>query len=165
MVGADSCRISRVPQYSGIQPKKNYSFHLRDCHPLWLTFSRTIRLRVILVTSLLSCARGRLNPTTFYIQRTQTIPYVKFRFFPFRSPLLREFHSVSFPQVTEMFHFTWLPLQPYFIQTGVFRHYPEQVSPFGNSRIKGCLLLPETYRSLPRPSSTSGAKASAMYSY
>ena len=33
---------------------------------------------------------------------------------------------------------------------------------FGNPRIKGCLLLPEAYRSLPRPSSTSSAKASTV---
>ena len=35
----------------------------------------------------------------------------------------------------------------------------EWVSPFGNLRIKACLQLPEAYRSLPRPSSTLGAKA------
>ena len=37
-----------------------------------------------------------------------------------------------------------------------------RVSPFGNPRIKKCLLLPEAYRSLPRPSSLPGAKASAL---
>ena len=37
-----------------------------------------------------------------------------------------------------------------------------RVSPFGNPRIKECLLLPEAYRSLPRPSSLPGAKASAL---
>ena len=37
-----------------------------------------------------------------------------------------------------------------------------RVSPFGNPRIKGCLLLPEAYRSWPRPSSLPGAKASAL---
>ena len=29
-----------------------------------------------------------------------------FRLFPFRSPLLRESHSLSFPPLTEMFHFS-----------------------------------------------------------
>jgi hypothetical protein len=36
------------------------------------------------------------------------------------------------------------------------------VSPFGNLRIKACLRLPEAYRSLPRPSSPAGAKASTV---
>ena len=37
-----------------------------------------------------------------------------------------------------------------------------RVVPFGNSRIKGYLHLPVTYRSLSRPSSPPRAKASAM---
>ena len=36
------------------------------------------------------------------------------------------------------------------------------VPPFGNPRIKRCLLFPEAYRSLPRPSSLPRAKASAL---
>ena len=39
------------------------------------------------------------------------------------------------------------------------RYYPQRVSPFGNPRVKACLQLTEAYRSLPRPSSTVGAKA------
>jgi hypothetical protein len=35
-------------------------------------------------------------------------------------------------------------------------------TPFGNPRIKGCLLLPEAFRSLPRPSSLSQAKSSTI---
>ena len=41
----------------------------------------------------------------------------------------------------------------------------QRVSPFGNLRIKACLPLPEAYRSLPRPSSPTGAKAFTMRSY
>ena len=37
-----------------------------------------------------------------------------------------------------------------------------RVVPFGNLRIKGCLLLPVAYRSLPRPSSVANAKASVI---
>ena len=39
-----------------------------------------------------------------------------------------------------------------------------RVAPFGNLRIKARLRLPEAYRSLPRPSSPAGAKASIMCS-
>jgi hypothetical protein len=38
-----------------------------------------------------------------------------------------------------------------------------QVSPFGHPRINACVRLPEAYRSLPRPSSPAGAKASTAY--
>ena len=43
------------------------------------------------------------------------------------------------------------------------RHDPHQVTPFGNLRINACLRLSEAYRSLPRPSSPAGAKASTTY--
>ena len=39
------------------------------------------------------------------------------------------------------------------------------VSPFGNLRIVGYLLLPEAYRSLSRPSSAPDAKAFPLRSY
>ena len=41
-------------------------------------------------------------------------------------------------------------------------HDPRRVPPFGHLRIDGCLPLPADYRSLPRPSSASCAKASAV---
>ena len=43
------------------------------------------------------------------------------------------------------------------------RHDPHQVTPFGNPRFNACLRLSEAYRSLPRPSSPVGAKASTTY--
>ena len=46
--------------------------------------------------------------------------------------------------------------------TGVLLQW---VSPFGNLRIKGYLLLPEAYRSLSRLSSALSAKASALCPY
>ena len=39
------------------------------------------------------------------------------------------------------------------------------VSPFGNPRIDGYLLLPEAYRSLSRPSSAPDAKAFSLRSF
>ena len=46
--------------------------------------------------------------------------------------------------------------------TGVLLQW---VSPFGNLRINGYLLLPEAYRSLSRPSSAPDAKAFPLRSY
>ena len=40
-----------------------------------------------------------------------------------------------------------------------------RVSPFGYQRIKACLRLPVTYRSVPRPSSAISAMASTLRSY
>ena len=42
---------------------------------------------------------------------------------------------------------------------------PVRVSPFGNLRINGYLLLPAAYRSLSRPSSAPDAKAFPLRSY
>jgi hypothetical protein len=36
------------------------------------------------------------------------------------------------------------------------------VAPFGDPRVEACLQLTEAYRSLPRPSSPTNAKASTM---
>ncbi len=40
-----------------------------------------------------------------------------------------------------------------------------RVTPFGNPGIKGCLLLPLAFRSLPRPSSPDSSKASSVDPY
>ena len=82
-----------------------------------------------------------------------------FGLFPFRSPLLRESRLLSFPPGTEMFHFPGCRPPT---DVGVSRHYSGRVTPFGDPRIKACLPLPEAYRSLPRPSSPAGAKASTV---
>jgi hypothetical protein len=88
----------------------------------------------------------------------------QFRLFPFRSPLLRESLPLSFPQGTEMFHFPWFHSDGLCIQPAVTRHDSGRVSPFGYLRIIAYLPLPEAFRSLSRPSSSSDAKASTMRS-
>ena len=83
--------------------------------------------------------------------------------FPFRSPLLRESRLISFPPVTEMFQFTGFAPYTYefsarYLLRGGFPH----------SEIAGSKLvcqLADTYRRLPRPSSPSTAKASAICAY
>ncbi len=61
-----------------------------------------------------------------------------------------------------MFQFPWLPPPALCVQAGVTGHDPSRVSPFGHPRIDGSLHLPGAYRSLPRPSSASSAKASTV---
>ena len=69
---------------------------------------------------------------------------------------------ISLPPGTEMFQFPGFALTPYVFRCQCTGSTPVRVAPFGNPRIKGCLLLPEAYRSWPRPSSLPGAKASAL---
>jgi len=75
----------------------------------------------------------------------------------FRSPLLTESRLMSFPPGTEMFQFPGFASCTYEFSTG----YPEGwVAPFGHLRINACSQLPAAFRSVPRPSSPLGAKAS-----
>ncbi len=66
--------------------------------------------------------------------------------------------SLSFPPLTEMFHFRGFASHTLWIQ--VWITISGWVFPFGDLRIKACVRLPEAYRSLPRPSSPGVAKAS-----
>ena len=71
-----------------------------------------------------------------------------FRLFPVRSPLLRESRLISFPSVTEMFHFTELALDTLCIHVSVTGHDSRRVSPFRNFRIIGCLAPPRNLSQL-----------------
>ena len=53
-------------------------------------------------------------------------------------------------------------VRPLVLPFGMARHYPCRVAPFGCAWINACLRLPMPFRSLPRPSSTRDAKASAV---
>ena len=80
----------------------------------------------------------------------------------FRSPLLPESLSLSFPLGTEMFHFPKYDSLPLKAMRTVLT---VQVTPLGDLRIKASLPLSVAYRSLARPSSSSGAKASTVCPY
>ena len=68
--------------------------------------------------------------------------------------------------------FLFLRVLRWFTSPGWLRHpmysddalqeFPGGVAPFGHPRVKACLRLTEAYRSLPRPSSPSCAKASTV---
>ena len=77
-----------------------------------------------------------------------TLTPCRFGLYPVRSPLLGASLLFSFPPVTEMFHFTGFPSTALCVQTGMTRHYPRQVFPFGHPRIEACLAAP---RGLSQP--------------
>ena len=144
MVCTYSHQVSRVRCYSG----SSYvcvGFQLRDFHPLWPAFP----YRSSILFSTMSESEPRKDKS------------LRFRLFPFRSPLLRESHSLSFPLLTEMFHFSRCCSLTLFIHVKVLMFYHQWVSPFGYPRVKACLRLSEAFRSLPRPSSPCVVKASS----
>ena len=94
---------------------------------------------------------------------TNTRQFTPTGLFPVRSPLLRESRLISFPPVTEMFQFTGFAPNTYEFSVGYLL-----LGGFPHSEIAGSKLvcqLADTYRRLPRPSSPSTAKASAICAY
>ena len=138
MVPANSCKIPRVPHYSGARITAS-DFRVRVYHALWSAFPHTSANRSC---PLCLVPRPRLSKPS------------RFRLFRVRSPLLTESLLFSLPRGTEMVHFPRLALSALCIQAVVYR-----VPPFGNRRVNGYVLLTVAYRSFSRPSSPLSAKA------
>ena len=138
MVPANSCKIPRVPHYSGA--KLEIQIFTYATITLYGRHFHTFPL--ILLLPLCSVPRPQLSKPNW------------FRLFRVRSPLLTESLLFSLPRGTEMVHFPRLALSALYIQAVVFR-----VPPFGNQRVNGYVLLTVAYRSFSRPSSPLSAKA------
>ena len=129
--------------------------------------------------------QDRLDATTAYgaftrygapfqvLQLALSIPHVRpttpcrlatpwFGLFPLRSPLLGESSFLSSPAGTEMFQFPTFASTCLCVQHGMTGISTRRVSPFGHPRIIACSRLPMAFRSVPRPSSPPGAKASTV---
>ena len=117
------------------------------CHRLWRAFPRRF---------------GSTSDSHVAVPQPQRCKHPWFGLFPVRSPLLGESRLLSFPPGTEMFHFPGYRLPRLFDSARDDPASQGRIAPFGNLRIKARLQLPEAYRSLPRPSSPSRAKASTM---
>lgn len=108
MVGPDSYGISRAPHYSGGHRWRRFRFAYGAftlCGQLSQHCSAT-------KTLCNSTARLRTRPRdSLYTANTTPagLTCLRFRLRPFRSPLLRASLTISFPPVTEMFHFTGSP--------------------------------------------------------
>ena len=89
------------------------------------------------------------GPTTPNWQRHQAIAPVRFRLFPFRSPLLGESRLFSLPRGTEMFQFPRFPPPALCVQTGVTPHDGCRVSPFGHPRIEAWSAAPRGFSQPP----------------
>ncbi len=110
MVPVDSTEVSRDSVYSGAI-REVRSFRVRDFHPLWLAFPR-----------------HSANQNSSHVNGPTT-PQGKpprFRLFRFRSPLLTESISLSFPPDTEMFQFPGLAAIHLWIQCMLIQESRDQ---------------------------------------
>ena len=155
MVGPDSTGISRAPAYSGLREGSRQVFAygaLTLCGMLsqYTSTSGSVSHSPRVLRDSPLCTLNPISATTAVL----TLSW--FRLFPFRSPLLRE-----------SLRFLFLGLLRCFTSPGssLIRgclDCSRRVAPFGDLRITDRLRLPGAFRSLLRPSSAVGAKASTV---
>ena len=147
MVPPVSHGVSRVPRYSGFD-LTYIAFRLRGSHPLWQAFPA---LSAKLVCRDDRPQPRRINPSVWPLPRslapTSGIS-VDFSSSPYLDVSVQ---AVPHVHLFDSMHATWI--------------LSMWVTPFGNPRINGYLLLPEAYRSLSRPSSALSAKAFPLRSF
>ena len=139
--------VSRVPRYSGSQLTQ-IAFRIRGSHPLWPAFP---------------CRSPKLLCRSAGPQPQRIHPLV----WPLPISL-----ATTFGISVDVFSSSYLDVSVQMVpfvrlfdsthDTGVLLQW---VSPFGNLRIDGYLLLPVAYRSLSRPSSAPDAKAFPLRSF
>ena len=122
---------------------KSDAFRLRASHALWAAFPDRSAMR-------------RFSPNFTGHPHAALQPcFSQFGLFRFRSPLLAESLLISFPALLRWFTSRSIA-PPHCLPSRVrCTSLNVRVTPFGYSRISGCLLLPATFRGLPRPSSPS----------
>ena len=146
MVPPASHRVSRVRRYSG-SSLAYFGFRLRGSHPLWPAFpyrSANLVCRVQVHTP-------ENNPPVCPLPRSLATT----------SGISVDFSSSPYLDVSVQA----VPHVRLFCSTHVDRVLLCRVSPFGNSGINAYVRLPQTYRSLSRPSSAPDAKAFPLRSY
>ena len=147
MVPPVSHRVSRVLRYSGSQLTE-LSFRLRDYHPLWSAFPyRSAKLPRRCVSPL----PRRINPPVCPLPRSLATT----------CGISVDFSSSPYLDVSVQA----VPYLRLFCSTQVDGVLLRRVSPFGNSGINAYVQLPQTYRSLSRPSSAPDAKAFPLRSF
>ena len=147
MVPPVSHRVSRVRRYSG-SSLMQFAFRLRGSHPLWLAFPYH---SAKLLHRYVSPQPQRINPLVCPLPRSLATT----------SGISVDFSSSPYLDVSVQA----VPYLRLFYSTQVDRVLLCRVSPFGNSGIKAYVQLPQTYRSLSRPSSALDAKAFPLRSF
>ena len=146
MVPPDSDKVSRVSSYSGYcQLNQIFAYG---------AFTLYGRPSQGLSTNLHECIMQSYNPALPESNTVWAIP-----------PSLAATKGISLDFFSSGYLDGSVPrVSPYIAMYSLYnnRHLVYWVTPFGNPRVKRCLLLTEAYRSLPRPSSPDGSKASTM---
>ena len=144
MVPPASHRVSRVPWYSGSSPLE-IDFRLPGSHRLWQAFPGLSANQF----PLLDCPQPqRINPLVWPLPRSLATT----------SGISVDFSSSPYLDVSVQA----VPLIQLWIHCMMTGHDSRRIAPFGYLRIDVCLPLPAAFRSLPRPSSASDAKAFAL---
>ena len=156
MVGADSYRISRVPQYSGEYPVKSVIFRLRVCHPL----KTYVPVHSTIAQFCNSTADLQIHPDTSHYPRCTTLAGLYMRPGLGSSHFARRYYGNLFDFSSWRYLDVSLPSVRLPHKCRMTPHYQSRVAPFGYPRFYGCLHLPVAFRSLSRPSSPYRAKAS-----
>ncbi len=146
------------------QTEESLEFRLRDSNPLWTDLPDRSATRAFCNSST-ALWDGHAGPTTPNTQRPQAFTHSVWAISPFARHYSGNRDFLYFPPGTQMCHFPGFPPPALCVQTGVTRYDPCRVSPFGDPCFKARLRLHTAYRSLPRPSSASGAKASTIRPY
>ena len=147
MVPPASHGVSRVPRYSGYRLTQ-LVFHLRGSHPLWPAFPcRSVKL----LCRDVSPQPRRINPPVCPLPRSLATT----------CGISVDFSSSPYLDVSVQA----VPYLRLFCSTQVDGVLLRRVSPFGNSGINAYVQLPQTYRSLSRPSSAPDAKAFPLRSF
>ena len=147
MVPPASHGVSRVPRYSGYRLTQ-FVFHLRGSHPLWPAFP--CRSAKLLCRDVSPQPRW-INPPVCPLPRSLATT----------CGISVDFSSSPYLDVSVQA----VPYLRLFCSTQVDGVLLRRVSPFGNSGINAYVQLPQTYRSLSRPSSAPDAKAFPLRSY
>ena len=142
MVPPVSDRVPPAPPYSGAGSGWS-AFRIRGCHPLWPAFPGAFTYVLFFLLSPALQPRARLD--------ARGLGW---------SPFARRYSGshCCFPFLRLLRCFSSSGWQPHRVD----RPPAGRVSPFGHPRIMGRSRLPAAFRSLPRPSSPPGAKASPV---
>ena len=144
MVLAGSDRVPRAPPYSGYCYTSN-TLRLQGCHLLRPAFPKPLGFCV-------KCNIAALLPPDS--RNCQNLG-----FFPFARRYSENHFCFLFLRVLRCFSSPGLPPPDF---SGGYHDHSRWVAPFGYLRINSYLPIPAVFRSLSRPSSPPGAKASPV---
>ena len=160
MVLPGSRRVPRAPRYSGTRRGSLTPFAY-GAFTLYRRPFQIVRLGNRFVTPRRLCSDTKSGPATPPIQRLQAWHTDGLGYSPFARRYLGNRNCFLFLRVLRWFTSPGWPRHPMY-SDDVLEDCPRGVAPFGDLRVKACLRLTGAFRSLPRPSSPSCAKASTV---